>query len=74
MSSTSIFRRNGGPDGRGELGRERLEREGRREMMDLQVWKQHREEMMREVRQNRLAKGWRGSRRHNVAGLAYTLV
>lgn len=43
-------------------------------MMDLQVWKQHREEMMQEVRQNRLAKELRGSRRRRVSGLAYSLV
>ena len=43
-------------------------------MTDLQDWKQHREEMMQEVRRNRLAKELRGSRRPRVAGLAYCLV
>ena len=33
------------------------------EMMDLQVWKQRRVEMMREVEQNRLAKALRESRK-----------
>ena len=31
--------------------------------MDLQIWKQRREEMMREVDQNRLAKALRDSRK-----------
>ena len=37
-----------------------------REMMDLQVWKQRREEMMREVEQNRLAKALRDSRKRRT--------
>ena len=32
-------------------------------MMDLQIWKQRREEMMYEARQNRLAKALRESRK-----------
>lgn len=37
------------------------------EMMDLQVWKQRRVEMMREVEQNRLAKALRESRKRRGA-------
>ena len=45
-----------------------------REMMDLQVWKQRREEMMREAEQNRLAKALRDSRKkRRGAGRAWTL-
>lgn len=34
-----------------------------REMMDFEIWKQRREEMMREVEHNRLAKALRDSRK-----------
>ncbi len=45
-----------------------------REMMDLQVWKQRREEMMREAEQNRLAKALRDSRKkRRGAGRAWAL-
>ncbi len=37
-------------------------------MMDYQVWKQHREEMMREAEQNRLAKALRDSRKRRGSG------
>jgi hypothetical protein len=37
-------------------------------MMDLQVWKQRREEMSREVEQNRLAKELRASRERRGSG------
>jgi hypothetical protein len=43
-------------------------------MMDLQVFKQRREELMREVRQDRLAKDLRDSRERRVTGLATSLV
>ena len=43
-------------------------------MMDLQVFKQRCEELMREVRQDRLAKDLRGSRERRVTGLATSLV
>ena len=43
-------------------------------MMDLQVFKQRREELMREVRQDRLAKDLRHSRERRVTGLATSLV
>jgi hypothetical protein len=43
-------------------------------MMDLQVFKQRREELMREVRQDSLAKDLRGSRERRVTGLAPSLV
>jgi len=36
-------------------------------MMDLQVWKQRREEMMHEAQQNRLAKVLRDSRKRRGA-------
>ncbi len=36
--------------------------------MDLQVWKQRREEIMHEVEQNRLAKALRDSRKKRRAG------
>ena len=39
-----------------------------REWMDLQVWKQRREEMVREVEQNRLAKALRESRKKRRTG------
>ncbi len=38
-----------------------------REMMDLQIWKQRREEMMREAEQNRLARALRHSRKQRGA-------
>jgi hypothetical protein len=37
-------------------------------MMDLQTWKQRREEMMREAEQNRLAKALRDSRNKRRIG------
>jgi hypothetical protein len=37
-------------------------------MMDLQTWKQRREEMMREAEQNRLAKALRDSRKKRRIG------
>ncbi len=46
-----------------------------REWMDLQIWKQRHEEMMREVEQNRLAKALRESRkRRGTEGRASFLV
>ena len=39
-----------------------------REMMDFQIWKQRREEMMREAEQNRLAKALRDSRKRRGSG------
>jgi hypothetical protein len=39
-------------------------------MMDLQDWEQRREEMLREARQNRLAKALRDSRERRDAGRA----
>jgi hypothetical protein len=42
----------------------------RREMTDLQVWKQRHEEMMREAQQGRLAKELRESRKGRSVGLA----
>ena len=50
--------------------KEELERP---EMMDLQIWKQRREEMMYEARQNRLAKALRESRKGRGAGRASSL-
>ena len=45
-----------------------------REMMDFEIWKQHREEMMLEAEQNRLAKALRDSRKkRRGAGRAWTL-
>jgi hypothetical protein len=41
-----------------------------RETMDLQIWKQHREEMVREVEHNRLDKALRNSRKRRGAGRA----
>jgi hypothetical protein len=38
------------------------------ETMDLQIWKQRREEMMREVEQNRLAKALRDSHKRRGSG------
>ncbi len=35
-------------------------------MVDLQIWKQRREEMMREAEQNRLAKALRESRKRRT--------
>jgi len=43
-------------------------------MMDLQVWKQRREEMMHEAQQNRLAKVLRDSRKRRGAGRVSALV
>ncbi len=37
-------------------------------MMDFQIWKQRREEMMREAEQNRLARALRGSRKRRSSG------
>ncbi len=42
-------------------------------MMDLQVWKQRREEMMREAEQGRLARALRGPRKRRGADLAWEL-
>ena len=39
-----------------------------REMMDVQIWKQRREEIMRETEQNRLAKALRDSRKRRGSG------
>ena len=42
--------------------------------MDMQIWKQRRQEMMREVEQNRLAKALRASRKkRRGAGRAWAL-
>jgi hypothetical protein len=43
-------------------------------MMNLQMWKQRREELMREAYQARLAKALRDSRKRRGAGPASTLV
>jgi hypothetical protein len=50
-------------------------REGseKREMMDLELWKQRREELMHEAKQNRLARALRDSRKRRGAGLASSL-
>ncbi len=40
------------------------------EIMDLQIWKQRREEMLREAEQNRLAKALRDSRKRRGSGRA----
>ena len=37
--------------------------DGRVEMMDLEIWKQHRKEKIREAEQNRLAKELRAARK-----------
>jgi hypothetical protein len=42
----------------------------RESMFDFETWKQHREELMREVEQNRLAKELRGSRKRRGSGRA----
>jgi hypothetical protein len=42
----------------------------RESMFDFEVWKQHREELMREVEQNRLAKALRDSRKRRGSGRA----
>lgn len=42
-------------------------------MMDLQTWKQRHEEMVQEVRRNRLAKALRSSRKRRDAGRASPL-
>jgi hypothetical protein len=42
----------------------------RESMFDFETWKQYREEMMREVEQNRLAKELRGSRKRRGSGRA----
>lgn len=39
-----------------------------REMMDFQIWKQRREEMMREAQQEHLAKALRASRKRRGSG------
>ena len=44
-----------------------------REMMDFQIWKQRREEMMREAEQNRLAKALRDSRKRRSSGRSSAL-
>jgi hypothetical protein len=54
-------------------------RSERREMMELQVWKQRLEEMMREAQQDRLAKALRESRKRRdgtgqVSSLASSLM
>jgi hypothetical protein len=43
-------------------------------MMDLQVWKQRREEMMHEAEQDRLARVLRGSRKRRGSGWASSVV
>ena len=50
-------------------------REGseKRERMDLELWKQRREELMHEAKQNRLARALRDSRKRRGAGLASSL-
>jgi hypothetical protein len=50
-------------------------REGseKREMMDLELWKQRREELMHEAKQNRLARALRDPRKRRGAGLASSL-
>ena len=50
-------------------------REGseKREMMDLELWKQRREELMHEATQNRLARALRDPRKRRGAGLASSL-
>jgi hypothetical protein len=42
-------------------------------MMDLEIWKQRREEMMREVEQIRLARALRKSRKRRGSALAWEL-
>jgi hypothetical protein len=42
-------------------------------MMDFHIWKQRREEMMREVEQNRLAKALGGSRKRRSSGRVSSL-
>lgn len=42
-------------------------------MMDLQVWKQRREELVHEVHQNRLAKALRESRKRRGRGRTSSL-
>jgi hypothetical protein len=42
-------------------------------MMDLQLWKRRREELMHEAHQNRLAKALQGSRKLRRAGEAPSL-
>ncbi len=44
-----------------------------REMMDLQIWKQRREELVREAEQNRLAKALRETRKRRGSGRASAL-
>jgi hypothetical protein len=41
--------------------------------MDLELWKQRREELMHEAKQNRLARALRDSRKRRGAGLASSL-
>ena len=42
-------------------------------MVDLEVWKQSREEMIREAERNRLAKRLRDSRNQSNSGPVFTL-
>jgi hypothetical protein len=42
----------------------------RESMFDFEVWKQYREELMREVEQDRLAKALRDSRKRRSSGRA----
>jgi hypothetical protein len=42
-------------------------------MIDLEIWKQRREELMREAHQARLAKALRNSRKRRGAGMASSL-
>jgi hypothetical protein len=42
-------------------------------MIDLELWKQRREELMREAHQARLAKALRNSRKRRGAGMASSL-
>jgi hypothetical protein len=42
-------------------------------MINLQIWKQRREEMLREAEQNRLAKALRDSRKRRGAGRTSSL-
>jgi hypothetical protein len=46
------------------------EKDRRGEMMNLQLWKQHSEELMREAQQARMAKALRDSRKRRGAGPA----
>jgi hypothetical protein len=44
-----------------------------REIMDFQIWEQRREEMMREVEQDRLARALRDSRKRRGSGRVFAL-